>query len=313
MYAFDDHGNVLIDTDKTDLIAAASRNRTISKRAYALSQLQYTPFNPVTGATWNIFLTRLNEMYRSLWRNMKSPVRNTAIPNLRGPGDFTSLYTKIITDWVSNDLTGFKGPLPVAELNGLKTLAFFVPADGAVIRYLGRLQQKAQGLFDISVGRCEDMGGRVTTLDGSSASITRGENCMVIQVTEKFNVGLTGRFEGSVSTLRGIQQVMKIDKVVDSLNKVTTTLSRKLMSQDGSWGETSRFPITNFSRKVVDLRIFNRTGLISLEDIHTQFHGNRPSLYGDRAVYDMVALEDRQPFTQTVTGNGEHKWTQPRS
>lgn len=306
MYAFDENGNVLIDNAQAQLISTATRNRTISRRAQSLSQNQYTPFNPITPATWHSFNARLGTMFTELFHRMKVPSRGTvAAP--RGANDFRTIYFKALNDWASVDLQGFNGPIPATEINGLSEVVFFLPADGAVIRYLGRLLRKYPGFFDVKIGHGSSIGNRLTTLDNSVA--TAGDNLhgMCIRVREQFGHDLSGRFESNVGTLKAILRTMDINQVIDGINQVLSTLSRKMRSQDGTWGEDPKFPIVNFSRKV------NFQDWRNLVDYDQNFHGNNKDLYYDRAVYGVIASGDKLPFTQTSGSSGEYKWTQPRS
>lgn len=306
MYAFDEKGNVLIDTAQANLISEATRNRTISRRAQALHQNQFIPFQPIHPQTWNIFNQRLAAMFSDVFGAMKVPNRSTvAAP--RGANDFRTIYFKALNDWASVDLQGFKGPIPASEINGLSDVVFFLPADGAVIRYLGRLLRKYPGFFEVKLGSGETFNGRVATLDNSSATMGSNLHGMTIRVQERFASDLSGRFESTVGTLKAIVRTMQIKTVIEGINQIISTLSRKIRSLDGSWGEDPKFPIVNFNRKV------QLTGWCDLQAFDRNFHGNNKELYSDRAVYSVIANGDKLPFVQTSGSSGEYKWTQPRS
>lgn len=306
MYAFDENGNVLIDNTQTQLIANANRNRTISRRAQALSNNQYTPFQPVSHNTWALLNSRLGTMFTEIFHRMKVPTRGT-VSAPRGANDFRSIYFKALHDWASVDLQGFNGPIPATEINGLTEVVFFLPADGAVIRYLGRLLRKYPGFFDIRIGQGNTFNSRVATLDNSSAVVGENIHGMCIRVREQFANDLGGRFDGNVGTLKAILRTMDIGQVINGVNKVLSTLTRKIRSHDGTWGEDPKFPIVNFNRKVNfrDWRV--------LTEYDQNFHGNNKDLYSDRNVYSVIASGDKLPFTQTSGSSGEYKWTQPRS
>ncbi len=306
MYAFDEKGNVLIDNAQAQLISTATRNRTISRRAQALSNNQYTPFQPVQNATWHSLNSRLGAMFTEIFHRMKVPSRGT-VSAPRGANDFRTVYFKALNDWASVDLQGFNGPIPATELNGLAEVVFFLPADGAVIRYLGRLLRKYPGFFDVKIGPGNSFNSRVATLDNSSATVGDNIHGMCIRVREQFGSDLSGRFEANVGTLKAILRTMDINQIIDGLNQVLSTLTRKMRSQDGSWGEDPKFPIVNFYRKV------NFRDWRQLVDYDQNFHGNNKDLYSDRAVYSVIASGDKLPFTQTSGSSGEYKWTQPRS
>lgn len=306
MYAFDEKGNVLIDNTQVELIATATRNRTISRRAQALSQNQYVPFQPITPQTWNIFNQRLGAMFTEVFHAMKVPARGAVSPP-RGPNDFRSIYYKALNDWASVDLQGFHGPIPATEVNGLSDVTFFLPADGAVIRYLGRLLRKYPGFFEIMIGPGNSFTQRVATLDNSTANVGANPHGMCIRVKELFGSSLAGRFESNVGTLRAILRTMDIRKIIEGVNQVLSTLSRKIRSIDGTWGEDPKFPIVNFDRKC---RFREWSPLASFDQ---NFHGNNKELYSDRVVYGVIANGDKLPFVQTSGSSGEYKWTQPRA
>lgn len=305
MYAFDELGNVLIDNTQGNQIEIAQRNRTLSRRAHAFVNNQFIPFQPLSETTWRIFSTRMTDSFNAICRNMKTPVRAAPLP--RGPGDLRSLYAKIVTDWVSTDLQGFKGALPVVEIAGQSEMIFLVPADGAVIRYLGRLMRKHPRFFDIYIGRGDGfMSSRVTTIDGSQVVFGDVSHCMAVRVKERFSEG-TGRFENNVNLLRGFKRILELDKIIPGLNKVFSTISRKLRNNDGSWGESPRFPIVDFSRKI------NLRGWDHLISVDENFHGNRKDLYSDRSVYEMIDPGIKYPFGQALNSSGEYKWIKPRA
>lgn len=306
MYSFDENGNVLIDTAQADLIAKATRNRTISRRAQALSQNQFIPFQPISPATWSRFSTRLGEMYAGLFQRMKVPTKNPPHPP-RGGNDFRNIYFKALNDWASVDLQGFHGSLPAAEIHGLSDLVFFLPADGAVIRYLDRLLRKYPGFFTISLGPGNAFTKQITTLDNSSARVGENPHGMTLRVNETFGAGIAGRTDSNVSTLKAILRTMEIDPILDGLNKIFTTLSRKMHSLDGTWGEEPRFPIVNFNRKV-DIRDW-----MDLATYGRNFHGNNKELYADRNVYSVIPAKNKLPFVLVESPSGEHKWTQPQA
>lgn len=306
MYAFDENGNVLIDTAQADLIAKATRNRTISRRAQALSQNQFIPFQPITMGTWTVFQRRLGEMFAELFQGMKVPHRGIPSPP-RGANDFRSIYFKALNDWASVDLQGFQGTLPAAELNGLSEIIFFLPADGAVIRYLDRLLRKFPGFFTVSIGPGNAFTKQITTIDNAVARVKDNPHGMTLRVKETFGGNIGGRTDSNVSTLKAILRTMEIRQILAGLNKILTTLSRKLHSPEGTWGEEPRFPIVNFQRKV-DIRDW-----MDLATYGRNFHGNNKELYADKNVYGVIAAKDKLPFAQAVTPSGEHKWTQPQS
>lgn len=306
MYAFDENGNVLIDNAQAQLIADATRNRTISRRAQALSQNQFIPFQPITGQTWALYQQRLGAMFTEIFQNMKVPNRGNVSPP-RGSNDFRIIYHKALNDWASVDLHGFKGPIPATEVNGLSDVVFFLPADGAVIRYLGRLLQKHPGFFTVHLGYGAMFTRQVATLDNSSAMMGPNLHGITLRVQEHLGQGLGGRLESSVGTFKSILRTMEIREIIDGLNKVISTLSRKFKSNDGTWGEDPKFPIVNFQTKT-ELRDW-----VNLADYHQNFHGNNKPLYSDRAVYGVIALGDKLPFVQSSGSSGEYKWTQPRS
>lgn len=306
MYSFDEHGNVLIDASQEELLNSASRNRTISPRAHALIQNQFIPFQPVVPATWGSFTQRLGSMFSRIFADMKVPHRGT-ISTPRGANDFRTIFYKALNDWASVDLQGFRGPIPATEINGLSDLAFFLPADGAVIRYLGRLQRKYPGFFRVDMASGNLIQGRVATLDNSSATMGPNIHGMIIRVRETFGGGLTGRIDNNVNTLRAILRTMDLSEVIAGVNQVLATLSRKIRSQDGTWGEDPKFPIVDFPRKVAIRDWCNVDGY------DRNFHGNNKDLYADRSVYQMISDGDKLPFVQTSGSSGEYKWTQPRS
>lgn len=305
MYSFDEKGNVLIDTSQSQLITEATRNRTISPRAIALSQNQFVPFNPITHATWHSFAIRLHTMFSELFQGLKVPLRAPVAPP-RGANDFRSLYFRMLGDWASTDLQGFRGPIPAAELNGMQDIVFFLPADGAVIRYLGRLIRKYPDFFQIHLGLGNAFTRRITTVDNSAATLGDAHHCMSLRVKEGLAPTPLGRIDNNVATLRAIKRTMELKEIIPGLNKILTTLSRKIRSVDGSWGEDPKFPIVNFHRKVPI------SSWVSIEDYDRNFHGNNKDLYADRAVYSVIDNADKIPFIQTEGSSGEHKWTHPR-
>lgn len=306
MYAFDENGNVLIDVSQSELINTATRNRTISRRAQAFSQNQFIPFQPVTSQTWDTFHRRLGAMFSDLFRLMKVPSRST-VATPRGGGDFRTLYFKALNDWASVDLQGFHGPIPAMEVSGLSDVTFFLPADGAVIRYLGRLLRKYPGFFQVSLGPGNSFTQRIATLDNSSAITGANHHGMCIRVRETLSGNVSGRIETNVGTLKAILRTMELGTILEGLNKILSTLSRKLKSLDGTWGEDPKFPIVNFLQKVP------LQDWVDVSTYHQNFHGNNKDLYADRNVYGVIALGDKLPFVQSSGSSGEYKWTQPRS
>ena len=306
MYAFDEKGNVLIDTAQAELLEVARRNRTISPRAQALSQGQYIPYNPITQTTWHMFGQKLGVMFSEIYRSLKIPMARPGSSIPRGSGDFKAIYAKILTDWASADLQGFKGALPAVEINP-QELVFFLPADGAVIRYLGRLLRKYPGFFDISIAAGGGFMTRISTIDNSAATLGPNDHCMAIRVRDRFGSGFAGsRVDSGTNTLRAIIKTLDLKEILGGVNQVFTTLSRKITSTDGMWGEEPRFPIVNFNRKVrfeewKDLQQYDRN-----------FHGNNKELYSDRGIYRLIDKGLKHPFHQVSSSSGEYKWTQPK-
>ena len=306
MYSFDEKGNVLIDTTQSDLITRATRNRTISRRAQALSQNQFIPFQPVTAATWNVFQQRLSQMFAELFQAMKVPHRGTPSPP-RGANDFRNIYYKALNDWASVDLQGFSGVLPAAEVHGLSDIVFFLPADGAVIRYLDRLLRKFPGFFTVQLGPGNAFVQQITTLDNTLVRVRDNSHGMTIRVTETFGAGISGRTEANVGTLKAILRTMEIGQILAGLNKIFSTLARKMYSLEGTWGEEPTFPIVNFARKV-DVRDW-----MDVSTYGRNFHGNNKELYADKNVYSVISATDKLPFALTTSSSGEHKWTHPQA
>lgn len=306
MYSFDEGGNVLIDRAQAEIVSSATRARTLSRRASALTQNQFIPFQPISGTTWSVYQQRLGAMFTGLFQKMKVPTKAT-VSSPRGGGDFRTVYFKMMNDWASTDLQGFRGPIPAVEINGLSEIVFLLPADGAVIRYLGRLLRKYPGFFNVQLGHGNMFNGRVNTLDSSVATMGANPHGMCIRVKELFGQGVGGRTEANVGTLRAILRTMDLADVVPGINQILTTLSRKIKSTDGAWGEDPKFPIVNFMRKVPI------TDWLDLDQYAQNFHGNNKDLYSDKNVYGVIALGDKLPFVQANGPSGDYKWTQPRS
>ncbi len=305
MYSFDENGNVLIDASKRNLVEQAKANRTISPRALSLTNMQLQAFNPLTTTTWSTFTRKFRELNSEVWMAMKNPPRTAPDVMPSGSGDLRRIYQKIVQDWISTDLQGFNGALPIIEVQGVSDIIVVMPADGAVIRYLARLVRKSYGLIEVQIGPGNGLRSQVTTINGSSATVNIGEHLMTVRILENFSGALGSRFEHNVNMLRGLRRMMDIRDNLPSISQVFTTLTRKIRSMDGVWGEEGRFWIAGFHRKVP---AFHQYQSVIMYD--RNFHGNNKELYGDRAVKDLIAASEKLPFIN-VNESGGSAWTQP--
>lgn len=315
MFSFDERGNVLIDSEQSDAISRAASNRTISARATALSRGQYQPVAPINSNVLEPFISELCTRYRAICTNLRGGA--TRVPTPRGVADITAIGVRAIGDWVSVDLQGFEGPLPIMEMEGVRTLDYLFPADGAVIRYLGRLLRKSKGL--IAVDLVQNGDGRPTsirTLDASEAVNPNGDHIMRIRVALKYSEGIaSGRLDApTIDSLKALLKVMDIQEELPSFMQVLRTLSRKLRNDQGTWGEKPRFPVVNFRTKTSRLFTGQTSGgrvpLISADEL---FHGNSP-MYADKSVYEVLSDTLKSPLisSRPITTGGA-PWTIPQA
>jgi len=308
MFSFDESGNVLIDTEQSDAISRATANRTISARATALTRGQYSPISPVHASIFAPFLRDLGERFKAVGATLRGGVAR--VPHPRGPTDLTMLGNRAVSDWIATDLQGFEGPLPILEMNGTRIMDYLLPADGAVIRYLGRLLRKSKGLISVDILRNGD--GRpigVRTVDASDAVNPSNPHTMRLRVNVRYSDGTSGRFDGgTVESLVALLKIMDIQEEFPTLLQVLRTLSRKLHSTDGNWGEAPKFPIVNFRDKIAELM---RGESVEVQQVDNLFHGNSQRMYSDKSVYDVIDATLKQALISTKPISGAAPWITP--
>ena len=228
---------------------------------------------------------------------------------LRGGSDLKGIYQKCISDVITSDLQGFTGPVPVVQVaTQVADFIIFMPADGAVIRYLARvLRNVPDNLVMVRIGQ-GNAGYKqaVVTTDGSTVLLGPAMHGISIHIKENYGRGIA-RFDSLIPVATGLIRAMGIQDITPGFLQVLTTLSRKIRSLDGTWGEEPKFPIVNIS---------NKLGLVDpipAEDLGRSMHGNNRHLFGDKGVYPVIALGDKLPFIHAEGNAGTYKWTQPKA
>jgi hypothetical protein len=134
---------------------------------------------------------------------------------------------------------------------------------------------------------------------------------MRLRIFMRYSHGTSGRFENAVpDTLVALLKMMDIEEEFPALPRVLRTLSRKLRSTTGNWGEEPRFPVVNFRGKMDG---YMSNGRVELSLIHHLFHGNRSQMYSDKSVYAVMDENMKQPLlaTKPITSTGAAQWITP--
>jgi hypothetical protein len=150
--------------------------------------------------------------------------------------------------------------------------------------------------------------------DGSFVVHQRSD-CIAVRVSERFSTSISNNINSEPGVYHAMLRVMDMSEVTPSINRVFQTLSRKVLNEDGSWGEKPKFPIVNYIQKMEDLR--QQPGVVEgvvteISEVSDIVRKNRQFLFSDKGVYFAAPHENLLPFKR-ATSPGANQWTAPRS
>ncbi len=304
MYSFDEHGNAVVDEGLRQAVEDKlyrGRSQDLSPRFNQLYRhgFGYAANEIVTGVR-SLVLRPIVTRVDSVMREHKILTgRNSSLLTALERGqdygrttervraDVYNAYSASLTRFINQALKGFEGPLPLKVDNGL--VVMFMSPDISFLRYLRMLSHRLSSLgitLNCEFHSTED----VSSQQFNSTRIRARDGGMYITVGIIFNNG--------VASLLGFCQV------ASSLMKVLRTLSRRMVSVDGRFGEYSQWQMPMFRNRMC--RHFQR-----LEQVDPMAISGRSSNLRDRGALNHAELRHRH-IVQHASGEelsgGSFQW-----
>lgn len=305
MYSFDEEGNVVQDPDREQLIQRLQRNRQISARADSIYRFNL-PAVSHGGLFGFSFWIRFERAFNDAWNDCMAKLRGRSQGVSPSLGNLRALSSKALSIFVKEELQGFPGPVPICQA-GANGIYVFLPADGAVLRYLGRLavRNPHSHLVRMNVFPIRNLTQQLSSIDGSRIRV-QDRNVMAINFRIGFEDSLPDVHGSNESSLPLVKRMLEVKEITGYLVKVLQTLSRKMVSFDGSWGEYPKFPIVGAQEKLA--RFYTPIG-----ENHRGISGNNKELFGDKSVYQVMDIASKVPLIEaSSTREGGMQWIHPQ-
>lgn len=250
MYSFDEHGNAVVDSGlrqavEDKLYRGVSQNLSPRFNQIYRHGFGYAANEVVTGVRSLVLrpiVTRIDSVMRE-HKILTGRNSNLLIALERGQdygrtvervrADVHNAYASCLVRFINQALKGFEGPLPLKVDNGVAVM--FMSPDISFLRYLRMLSHRLTGLgigLNCEFHATED----VSSQQFNNVRIRARDGGMYITVGLIFN--------------NGIASLLGFCQVASSLMKVLRTLSRRMVSVDGRFGEYSQWQMPMFRNRI---------------------------------------------------------------